>query len=433
MEQSGRAGGLKVLSALVAAVVVTVGIGACSAGGGGKDEITVAVSSSPSATAMEALAPAFTKQTGIKVNFVNLPYAQLAAKVLLSSRERGHGYDVIQFDSPMLSSLANGGALADIGSEATASASYDYADIPAQVQQYAKYHGTTYALPLSTEPYVLWYNTKLFTRLGLKPPTTWSQYAGNAAKLSGAGLYGNDSGFGSQLGAYYWLETIYLYGGSLFQGSSCVPDLTSPAARAATSTYLSLLGKTPATAVNGGGNEMTTAFTQGNVGQMVNATGYYSIMADPSQSKIPGQFAAALPPTAGPQGHTLLFGWLIGVGKNSSAPSSAWKFLQFALAKNNTSTFIAKGAPPAARTSLLSDPAATKELPYLPTLIGAAKIGVHLPYITQMPQIITTLSQLLSQAATRHPSAAQAPQAAAALTSAADNSIKGVVSGAGNC
>ena len=433
--RSGRAARLKVPLAVVAVATAALGIAACSGSGshGGGNSITVAVSASPSATALEALAPAFEKKTGIKLSFVNLPYAQLAAKVLLSSREPGHGYDVIQFDSPMLASLANGGALADIGPQARRSASYDYADIPTQVQQYAQYHGTTYALPLSTEPYILWYNTRLFSKLGLKPPTTWPQYVNDAKKLSAAGFYGNDSGFGSQIGAYYWLETIYLYGGSLFSGSTCTPALSSPAAQAATRTYLSLLGSTPATAVNGGGNEMTTAFTQGNVGQMINATGYYSIMADPSQSKIPGKFAGALPPTAGPQGHTLLFGWLIGIGKNSSAPSSAWKFLQFALAKSNTSTFIAKGAPPAARTSLLDDQAATKQLPYLPALIGSAKIGVHLPYITQMPQIITSLSQLLSQAATRHPAASQLGQAANALTSAADSSLKSIMSGVDSC
>jgi multiple sugar transport system substrate-binding protein len=435
MRQSVKPERLKIRTIPVLAVAAALGLAACSggAGHGSADAITVAVSSSPSATALEALAPAFEKKTGIKVTFVNLPYAQLAAKVLLASKEPGHAYDVIQFDSPMLASLANGGALANLGPQARQSASYDFADIPAQVQQYAQYHGTTYALPLSTEPYVLWYNTSLFGKLGLKPPASWPQYVSDARKLSGHGSYGNDSGFSSQIGAYYWLETVYLYGGSLFQGNSCAPALGTPAAQAATRTYLSLLGSTPATAVNGGGNEMTTAFVQGNVGQMINATGYYSIMADPSQSKIPGKFAAALPPSAGPQGHTLLFGWLIGIGKNSGASASAWKFLQFALGKSNTGTFIAKGAPPAARTSLLDDQAARKQLPYLPTLIGAAKMGVHLPYITQMPQIITALSQQLSQAATRHPAASQLAAAASQLTSAADHSIASIMSGVDNC
>lgn len=433
MEQSRKGTRHRVrISTLMAAALA---LAACGSGGSDSSakSITVAVSSSPSATALEALAPAFEKKTGIKVSFVNLPYAQLAAKVLLSSKEPGHEYDVIQFDSPMLASLANGGALADIGQRARQSPSYAQADIPAQVQKYAQYHGTTYALPLSTEPYVLWYNTALFHKLALTPPDSWAQYVSNARKLSQAHLYGSDSGFGSEIGGYYWLEMIYLYGGTLFKPGTCTPALDSPAAVAATRTYLSLQGDTPATAVNGGGNEMTTAFVQGNVGQMVNATGYYSIMADPSQSKIPGKFAAAVPPTASSQGHTLLFGWLIGLGKNAAAQDQGWKFLQFALAKSNTETFIGKGAPPPARQSLLDDPTARKQLPYLPTLISAAKMGVHLPYITQMPQIITALSQKLSQAATEHPAATQLDTAASQLAHAADSSVATIMNGVSGC
>src|SRR3954468_8130091 len=111
-----------ILAVLATAAVVAV----VGCGGGGKrsgdangtaDEITVAVSSSPSATALRKMAPGFEKQTGVKVKFVELPYQQLAAKALLAARQGTGGYDVVQFDSPMLAPLAAGGALADIGSQ----------------------------------------------------------------------------------------------------------------------------------------------------------------------------------------------------------------------------------------------------------------------------------------------------------------------------
>ena len=129
---------------------------------------------------------------------------------------------------------------------------------------------------------------------------------------------------------------------------------------------------------------MTTAFVQSDVGQEINATGYYSIMADPKQSKVPGKFAAALPPgPSASQRATLLFGWLIGVGRQSKAQQTAWKFLEYALGKNSSAKLISEGAPPPARTSLVTDPAAKKALPYLSTLVAAAKVGQHLPYITR--------------------------------------------------
>jgi multiple sugar transport system substrate-binding protein len=161
-------------------VLVTVSIVAAlaltAACGGGKvrngdtngtaKQITIALSDSPSATALKAIAPEFKKSTGVEVKFVDLPYNQLATKVLLASKKSSNAFDVIQFDSPMLASLAAGGALADIGEKVTSSIAYGYSDFPAPVQDYAKYRGTTYAIPLSTEPYVLWYRTDLFTSSG---------------------------------------------------------------------------------------------------------------------------------------------------------------------------------------------------------------------------------------------------------------------------
>ena len=194
----------------------------------------------------------------------------------------------------------------------------------------------------------------------------------------------------------------------------------------ATKAYLDALPYTPATAVNGGGNEMTTAFVQSDVGQMINATGYYSIMNDPKQSKIPGKFDAALPPGAGEDQTTLLFGWLIGVGAQSSAQSTAWQFLEFALGKDGMKTMISNGAPPTGRTSLLEDQSLAKTLPYLPTLVAAAKVGKHLPYIAEMPEIITALSEALSKAATDHQTADQ-------LTAAGTAAVASIMKGKSDC
>jgi len=365
-------------------------VAAQSPAAGGK--ITVAVSSSPSATALRAIGDQFTKDTGITVEFADIPYAQIAPKVLLQAKDNPSAYDVIQFDSPMLAPLVAGGALAKLDDRINASTEYDNADFPAQVQEYASYQGTRYGLPLSTEPYILWYRTDLLDQAGLKVPTTYDEMIANAEKLTANGVYGSDSGFGAEIGAYYWLEAVYNFGGKLFDPDTCTPTLDSPEAKAATEAYAKLLPFTPPSAVNGGGNEMTTAFIQGLAAQEINATGYYSIMADPAQSKVVDKFKAALVPAANGVQQTLLFGWLIGQAANSANPDLAWKFLEYAMGKTNASKLIELGAPPPARLSLLNDPNATTKLPYLPVLIEAAKQGTHLPYVPTMSQIITALS-----------------------------------------
>jgi multiple sugar transport system substrate-binding protein len=89
----------------------------------------------------------------------------------------------------MLAPLVAGGALASLADRVT-SAAYDINDIPAQVREYASYKGTQYGLPLSTEPYVLWYRTDKLKEAGLTPPTTWDEYFGAAEKLTAGGQYG---------------------------------------------------------------------------------------------------------------------------------------------------------------------------------------------------------------------------------------------------
>jgi len=362
--------------------------------------ITVAVTSSPSADALSSLAKDFEQQTGIKVNIVQLTYDQISTKVLLAAGQSTAAYDVVQFDSPMYPALVSGGALADLSDYVKNSAKYDYSDFSPQVQDYAMFGDQIMSVPLSTEPYVLWSNTDLMTKAGVKPADTLDDYVANAAAFSKIGAYGSANAFGAQMSAYFWLQAVYMFGGTLTKPGTCESALDSPAVDAATKFYFDLLPTTPAMAVNGGDNEMASAFIQGDVGQVVTATGYYSIVADPTQSKVPNSFVMTVPPSGSSGRHTLMFGWLIGITANSSAKDEAWQFLEFALGKDSMDKLISLGAPPPARTSLLNSPNAKQAIPYLDVLINSSEVGVHLPYTPVMDEIITEVSAEISAAAT---------------------------------
>ena len=380
-----------------AAPVATTADESQPATSGGK--ITVAVASSPSATALREMGAAFAAKTGIEVEFVELPYGDLTPKVLLAAKEGTGGFDVIQYDSPMLAPLVAGGALASLDDLVTSEA-YDISDIPDQVREYAQYKGVQYGLPLSTEPYALWYRTDRFEDAGLTPPTNWDEYLAAAQALTADGRYGSNSGYGAEIGGYYFLEHLYLTGGKLLDETTCKATLDSPEARAASEMYAKLVPYTPAAAINGGGNEMTTAFVQGDASMMINATGYWSIINDPAQSKVVGNFGLVLPPRSSEAARTLMFGWLIGMGETSQHKDAAWQFLEYAMGKANAAKMIDLGAPPAARMSLVNDPATLEKLPYLPTLVDAAAVGTHLPYLPAMTQIIPVLSVELNKLGT---------------------------------
>jgi multiple sugar transport system substrate-binding protein len=420
----GRVSG-SLAAAGVLALTLTACTGADDTDEGTADTLSIAISSSPSADALEAIAADFEAETGVSVEFVDIPYDQLASQILLGARQPDQGFDIVQYDSPMLAALAEAGALADITDDVESSEAYDAADFSEQVNAYGQYDGKTFGVPLSTEPYVLWYRSDLFAELGLSPDPTWDSYVSNARALQASGIDGNGSGFGAQIGGYYWLESIYLHGGALLDPETCAPTLDSPQALEATQTYLDLLDTTPASVVNGGGNEMTAAFAQGQVAQQINATGYWSTINDPADSAVVGAAEMTLPPMT-EDGSTLLFGWLIGVGEQSAAKDTAWQFLEFALGTDGTSRLIEEGAPPPARQSLLDDPAVLEELPYLPTLIEASERGDHLPYITQMPEIITSLSVSLNEAASGQ-------MDADALVAAAQSDVESIMDGVTAC
>ena len=143
-------------------------------------EINVFVTVSPSSDALKAMAPGFTAKTGIQVNFITVPTADIVTKLLLACQTKSSTNDVVQYDSQHLTALASAGCLDEVGLRAAASSEYQDSRIAGQLKAYGTFGGKRLGLPLSTEPYILWYRKDLYSKLGLKVPKTWTQYASNA-------------------------------------------------------------------------------------------------------------------------------------------------------------------------------------------------------------------------------------------------------------
>jgi multiple sugar transport system substrate-binding protein len=60
--------------------------------------------------------------------------------------------------------------------------------VPKELQAIFRYHGKTYGMPLQQGYYVMFYNVKLFGRLGLGVPKTWDDFTAACAKLKSAGV-----------------------------------------------------------------------------------------------------------------------------------------------------------------------------------------------------------------------------------------------------
>ena len=94
------------------------------------------------------------------------------------------------------------------------STAYDINDFVKPLQDYGKYNGATYGLDLSTEPFLLWYRTDIYNKLGLKIPTTWDEQKALMDQIVKDGdtpwCVGIESGTATGWPATDWVENIML-------------------------------------------------------------------------------------------------------------------------------------------------------------------------------------------------------------------------------
>ena len=379
--------------ALVAGVTVglVAVLGACTSSSSGSASSAGATSGgtinlflipSPSASALEKSIPAFEKATGIQVKFTETDYGTAHQKALLSIQSKQHAFDVVQYDNTFLAPFANANALAPLGSYVKNSAEYDINDFSPSLQTYGTYKGTDYGLMLSTEPFLTWYRTDIYNKLGIQPPKTWDDFKAASEKIKASSLAaGNIMGYGPNTD-WWWMELVWSWGGQLYD-KNFVPTVNTPQAVAATEYYKSLLASAPKGALSATGDDVTSIFVSKPVGEMIQYAGYASGVFDPKTSSYSTMIGTAAVPT-GVANATELAGWNIGIAADSLQKDKAWKFLEFALGKSQAKTFLSYGAAAIGRISITSDATLVAKNPYLKLLTLSSGTTVY-PY----PHLVT--------------------------------------------
>lgn len=361
------------------------------------ESITVAVVDGPSAEAIKTLAPQFTEQTGIKVDVVQFDYDSAHQKMLLSIQGKAGAYDVIQFDQPFFGAFAGSGAMEPLDAWVTASAAYDWSDIPDPIKQYGQLDGDTYGVDLSAEPYVIAYRPDLLEQAGVAVPTTWDEYLASAKAIRALGpdIYGHSTGVKPARNAWFWIQTLWSYGGDLWD-ENYTPTVTSEAAVLAAQLQKDLLSVAPESTISNGGDATAELFGNSDIGLSIQYAGYYSTLVDPEKSKNAATTAFAGVP-AGTVSATELQGWLIGIPSDSSKKEAGWQFIEWLLGKDTVINMIEAGAPAPGRTSLLSDPGLQATYPIFPAILAGAEVGKTFPTIPEYPAIQDAIAVRLGE------------------------------------
>ena len=176
--------------AALALAVATAGLSACSAGGGGsgKHTITVLMVNNPPMLELQKLTAAhFTKQTGIKVNFVPKVEQDMRDTASTEFANQTGQYDVATLSNFEIPYYAKAGWISDMSSIAD-DPKFDQSDILPSMTAALSYNGKVYGEPFYGESSFLMYRKDVFARLGITVPTdpTWQQVAQWAAKADGA-------------------------------------------------------------------------------------------------------------------------------------------------------------------------------------------------------------------------------------------------------
>jgi ABC-type glycerol-3-phosphate transport system substrate-binding protein len=372
--------------------------------GTGKTVVLAMEAGNPELTwAKTNLWPPFEKETGIKVNVVEIPLANMHEKYLVEFLGGSGAYDVVDLDSTWIPEFAAAKYLEPMTSYISAK---ERADFLETALTDSSYDHQLFGIPFISHTMYLYYRTDLFKQAGLTPPTTWSEYLAAAKNLTKGDVYGTaveGKRYPSCSAAY--VDWLTRWGGSLLDDSGKV--VIDSSQNLATSKYMvDLLYKdkvVPPGAVNFDCVDIATLFVQGKLAMCQDWYFVSSMADDPTKSKIVGKWGLAQIPKVGATGG-FLGSFTLSIPAASKNKAAAWKLISYFF---DHFAEIRKAIPApvtsrAALVNILADPSVSaheKEL--FKAFNDGASVAVPMPAVPQRSALMERLQVAISSLMSR--------------------------------
>jgi multiple sugar transport system substrate-binding protein len=299
----------------------------------------------------------------VNVVFETLPFAEYTSLLTLqlAGSNPPDGGWLLEGTGP---TFVESGVLADVRPYLSSSSEYDYNDFSQDALSLWVKGNSTYAIPFSTSPFILFYNKDLFERAGAPTPQdlmaqgsnnyTWDNLA-NSFRLikERTGVYGFQGQNGEPYTARIWhtlVPFLRAYGTDAWNENGL--QLTTPQAIQAISLYHSLIFRDRVIVPPGDRSD----FFAGSAASTINQI-----------SRVPTVVEAGFnwdiaPLPGGPAGSTHVIGQAaVGIFNASRNKDEAIRFLAFMTNKENVTT-MARFFPPA-RQSVLNAGALSSQNP----------------------------------------------------------------------
>src|SRR5580692_7564298 len=138
---------------------------------GSEKWLTIAVNAGVEGTSLKMAANEWGAARGVRIEVVELPYANLFEKEQLDLSSRTGAYDVIMMDDPWFPRLGEDGNLTPLPREPDADFVAPCRDVCRSPYRTGKY----YALPYVGNSQLFFYRGDLFTKYNLAAPKTWDE------------------------------------------------------------------------------------------------------------------------------------------------------------------------------------------------------------------------------------------------------------------
>jgi multiple sugar transport system substrate-binding protein len=357
----------------------------------------------PPTVAIRDALPEYEKQTGVRVEWEEVGYNDLLAKIMMELVTKSGRYDIFvpnNFWNGQLAATESVEVLDEyIGKAGSA---LDYNDfLTAAREQYA-YKGKIYQIPQSLNTYTCCWRTDVFEQEGIKPPAdgifSAADWTKLAKQLTKGGKYGTTFATKSPntRAGQDWSNALMSAGGRYFD-ENMNPIFNSKEGLAAANFWNDLLPACPPDQLSYGHVESNESMARGiSVTITSQSAGRIPMITDPKKSTVAGKVAWGLLPHGGLAGSRLRvgqsysdgFGYLIP--KDSKQKKEAWEFLVWATSKDKQVKWAEIPVLPT-RKSVFANQDLLKRQPWLDVIRRQLESTYVFPQIPETTEILDRL------------------------------------------
>ena len=365
--------------------------------------LVVAVNAGVEGEALKHAAADYERSAGVRMEIVELPYANLFEKAMLDLDGRGGFYDVIMMDDPWFPRLAAREQLVPLDPlySNTGAAGPDSDFVPTSLALCREPYpaGRLYALPYVGNSQLFFYRKDLFDQHGLSAPRTWHEARETARRLAGPGrtMYGYvmRAAPGNAAVADF-MPILWAFGADLLAPGG-EPRLDAPEAAEALSFMVEMGQWTPPGYVSFNADEVAAHLLQSTAAMSINWPSWISAMDDPAKSRVAGKIAFAPMPGQRNPGQAALGNWLLGIPAGSNNIELAFAFIRWATDPPQMRIAAERGSPPT-RRSVFRDAELIRRFRAYPVQLASLETGRPRPRTRHWNEIENVFGVYISKA-----------------------------------